>query len=221
MSLSDLLRRAAAVDPVTLACWMISNDRYARGLGQRERMELAGIALTDGAAVAMSMSMPSTDPDALGVSVAYADDEISVAGHIFSADYRPNPPRIRLYTKAIEAIDRGLAEPDIAAIVGTSRSAPVLLAHELYHHLDLARPASLARRHRVTSLRLGPLHLRTELPSLAEIAAGCFAATLLGLHCPPKLLDLLLLWDSDPQRAAAWVEALCGFDANLSRRETV
>lgn len=219
MNLADLLRRAAAVGPVTLACWMIGNDRYARSVDHSERAKLAGIALADGAD--MARSTPSADPEALGASIAYADDEIAVAGHIFSADYRPGPPRIRLYTRAIAAIDRGLAQPGIAAIVGTAQSAPVLLAHELYHHLDLGRPASLTQRHRVTSLKLGPLHLRTELPSLAEIAAGRFAATLLGLHCHPKLLDLLLLWDSDPRRAEAWVSALGAFDANLARTETV
>lgn len=219
MNLGDLLRQAAAVEPTTLACWMIGNDRYARSLGQDERRELAATALADGAD--MARSTPSADPEASGVSVAYDDGEIAIAGHIFSADYRPNPPRIRLYERAIAAIDRGLTRPGVAAIVGTTEAAPVLLAHELYHHLDLARPVSLTQRHRVTSLKLGPLYLRTELPSLAEIAAGRFAATLLGLHCHPKLLDLLLLWDSDPQRAAAWVAALDAFDASLARREAV
>ena len=48
----------------------------------------------------------------------------------------------------------------------------LLLAHEIYHHLDLARPRSLAQRYPITSLKLGSWQLKTEVPAMAEIAAG-------------------------------------------------
>jgi hypothetical protein len=226
-SLSDLVRRVARAEPAALARWMLSNDRYAGRLDGAQIATLAAAALADGEGTAEALRVAKTPAavaalaSGLGISVARDDGEIAVGGHIFSADYRPNPPRIRLYTRALAAIDRGLAEPGVADIVGIASSAPVLLAHEIYHHLDLARPASFTHRHRVTSLRLGPIHLKTELPSLAEIAAGRFAATLLGLHCHPKLLDLLLLWDGDRRRAEAWVAAFGAFDPALIRKETV
>lgn len=209
-SLSDLVRRVASAEPGALPRWMVGNDRYAGRLDESGIRKLAAAALVDGDEAAKALPIgrsPQALASELGISVEHADGEIDVAGHLFSADYRPDPPRIRLYTRALAAIDRGLAAPGVAGIVGTTRAQPVLLAHEIYHHLDLARPATLAQRHRVTTFRLGPLHLKTELPSLAEIAAGRFAATLLGLHCHPKLLDLLLLWDSDPQRARNWAVA--------------
>lgn len=223
----ELVRRATAIEQLALARWMVECDHYARRLGATEQAELAALALADGEEAARALRIGAgpaaveTLAAGLGVSVALDDGEIAVGGHIFCADYRPSPPRIRLYTRAIAAIDRGLARSSIARRLGAARSEPVLLAHELYHHLDLARPASLAQRHRVTSLKLGRLHVRTELPSLAEIAAGRFAATLLGLHCHPKLLDLLLLWDCDPQKASAWVAALDAFDSTFPHMETV
>jgi hypothetical protein len=213
-SLGDLVHRVASADPGALARWMLRNDRYAGRLDEREVGRLAVTAAADGEASARSLGggkSPEALASELGISVDHTSAAIEVAGHLFSADYRANPPRIRLYTRALAAIDRGLADPGVAEIVGTTSARPVLLAHEIYHHLDLARPATLARQHRVTTLRLGPLHLKTELPSLAEIAAGRFAATLLGLHCHPKLLDLLLLWDMNPQRAGAWAAAFCAF----------
>jgi hypothetical protein len=226
-SLSDLVRRVASAEQGALSRWMMSNDRYASRLNEGEIQVLAASALTDGedAAKAMRIDRSPAAIEALaselGICVEQADGEIDVAGYFFSADYRPNPPRVRLYTRALEAIDRGLAQTRVAQIIGAERARPVLLAHEIYHHLDLLRPTTLKQRHRVTSLHLGPLHLRTELPSLAEVAAGSFAATLLGLHCHPKLLDLLLLWDSDPQRARAWVEAFGAFAPRLIHTETV
>lgn len=226
-SLSDLVRRAASAEPGTISRWMVSNDRYAGRLNEKEIRVLAASALADGedAAKAVQIERSPATIEALaselGISVEQADGEIDVAGHLFSADYRPNPPRVRLYTRALAAIDRGLAETRVAQIIGATRALPVLLAHEIYHHLDLVRPTTLTQRHRVTSLQLGPLHLKTELPTLAEVAAGRFAATLLGLHCHPKLLDLLLLWDSDPQRARAWVEAFGAFAPRLIPKETV
>jgi hypothetical protein len=225
--LSDLVRRVAAAEPGALARWIVSNDRYAGRLGDKEIRVLTAAALADGedAAKAVQIGQSPTAIEAfasgLGIAVEQAEGEIDVAGHLFSADYRPNPPRVRLYTRALAAIDRGLAQMGVAQIIGTTRALPVLLAHEIYHHVDLARPATLTQRHRVTSLQLGPLHLKTELRSLAEVAAGQFAATLLGLHCHPKLLDLLLLWDYDPQRAQAWVEAFRTFAPRLIQEETV
>jgi hypothetical protein len=226
-SLSDLVCRVASAEPEALSRWMVSNDRYAGRLNKTEIHVLAASALADGedAAKVVQIDRSPTAIEALaselGIFVEQAGGEIDVAGHIFSADYRPNPPRVRLYTRALAAIDRGLAETRVAQIIGATRALPVLLAHEIYHHLDLARPTTLTQRHRVTSLQLGPLQLKTELPSLAEVAAGSFAATLLGLHCHPKLLDLLLLWDSDPQRAQAWVEAFGAFAPRLIPKELV
>ena len=219
-SLYELVRRVASVEPDALPRWMVGNDRYAGRLDEDEIGRLAAAALADGEEAAMALragKSPEALASELGISVGYADAAIDVAGHLFSADYRPNPPRIRLYTRALTAIDRGLAAPGVAEVVGATRAQPVLLAHEIYHHLDLARPTTLAQRHRITSFRLGPLHLKTELPSLAEIAAGRFAATLLGLHCHPKLLDLLLLWDSDPEWARNWVAAFESFVLPLRR----
>jgi hypothetical protein len=211
-NLSDLVRRVASADPDALARWMLRNDRYAGRLHEREVDRLVAAALADGEQAAIAMP-PGKSPDALavelGIAVSHTEAAIDMAGHLFSADYSPHPPRIRLYTRALAAIDLGLTAPGVARIVGAKQARPVLLAHEIYHHLDLARPITLAGRHRITTLRLGPLHLRTELPSLAEIAAGRFAATLLGLNCHPKLLDLLLLWNMSPQRAGAWAAAFC------------
>jgi len=108
-----------------------------------------------------------------------------------------------------------------AGVAKPKFSAPVLLAHEIYHHLDLARPRSLAQRYPITSLKLGSWQLKTEVPAMAEIAAGRFAASLLGLRCHPKLLDLLLLWDSDPRRASAWTGALEAFSPACALKETL
>jgi hypothetical protein len=214
MSLSDLVRRVAAVEASALPRWMVGNDRYAGRLDGPESGRLAAAALADGDALALSLGSarrPEALVPELGISIEYTDAAIDVAGHLFSADYRPGPPRIRLYTRALVAIDRGLAVPGVAETVGTASAQDVLLAHEIYHHLDLGRPVTLGRRHRVTSLRLGPLHIRTDLPSLAEVAAGRFAATLLGLNCHAKLLDILMLWESDPERARVWAAAFCAF----------
>ena len=223
-ALHGLVVRAASVDDVRLALWMLGNDRYAHRLDDGAKTALAVAALADGQALAKTArigSQPAALAAELGLAVAYDDGEIAVAGQIFCADYRPKPPRIRLYTRALAAIDRCLAIPGVADTLGTALSTPVLLAHEIYHHLDLARPRSLAQRYPITSLKLGSWQLKTEVPAMAEIAAGRFAATLLGLHCHPKLLDLLLLWDSDPRRASAWTGALEAFDPTCALKETL
>ncbi len=226
-SIGDLVRRVASVEPSVLPRWMVSNDRYASRLDEREIRALAASALADGEDAAKGVQVNSSPAaieglaSELGITVEKTDDEIDVAGHLFAADYLSNPPHIRLYKRALAAIDRGLSETQVTQTIGATHALPVLLAHEIYHHLDLIRPTTLTQRHRVTTLQLGPVHFRTELPSLAEVAAGSFAATLLGLHCHPKLLDLLLLWDSGPLRAHAWVDAVGAFALRLGQTESV
>jgi len=52
---------------------------------------------------------------------------------------------------------RSWPKPVLADRFGITASAPVFVAHELYHHVELTRAAPrLGRQHAVSVLRLGP-----------------------------------------------------------------
>ena len=125
------------------------------------------------------------------------------------ADYVVRPPRIRLYARPIARLDRHLGDYPDRDRLGDGGTRPVFVAHELFHHLEGLDPArALARRQRVATWTVGPLRLTTSLASLAEIAAGAFAQSLLGLRHHPKLLDVVALFDGDPVAAERLVGRL-------------
>jgi hypothetical protein len=75
-------------------------------------------------------------------------------------------------------------------LLGEATVEDVLIAHELYHHLEATRAVTpIARRHQATLFQIGKWRWRTGIAALAEIAAGAFAQGLLGLPCHPKVLD--------------------------------
>jgi hypothetical protein len=89
----------------------------------------------------------------------------------------------------------------------------MLIAHELYHHLDATGPAPLlARRHRVTLLALGRWRWTSGLTSLSEIAAGAFAQRLLSLRWHARFFDLITVHSVRPAAASRLAAALRGGD---------
>jgi hypothetical protein len=113
----------------------------------------------------------------------------------------------------MDEANRLLRENDLAGLLGIDDLVPVHLAHELYHHLDAKHLTSGTAGFRVTTLRLGPLRLRTGLPSLCEIAADRFALSLLGLKVPPKALTFVTIHAHNPDYAWQLMERLRGFPA--------
>jgi hypothetical protein len=164
-------------DSAELGRLILEADPQYRRIASGAADALVAASLADGRALAAAME--SRDPRALAASrgIAIVEAEADDFGTtLVLADWRPG--RITLYRAALERMSR-LAGFDVA---------PVYIAHELYHHLDAARPIPLARRHRVRILGLWT----SGLVSLPEIAAGAFAQALLDLPWHPKWLELRL-----------------------------
>jgi hypothetical protein len=163
--------------PEALARLVLEADPQFRRIRPGDVDPLIAAALADGAALAAAME--SRNPRALaaarGIAVVDAE-EADFGTTLVLADWRAG--RITLY---------GAALARLSAVAGFDVT-PVYVAHELYHHLDAARPDPLARRHRVRIL--GPW--TSGLAALGEIAAGAFAQALLELPWHPKWLELRL-----------------------------
>jgi hypothetical protein len=162
---------------------ILEADPQFRRIPPTEIDDLIGAALADGRALADEME--SRDPRALAASrdieIVEKESE-NFATTIVLADWRPG--RITLYRDPVARL---------SALAGFDM-LPVYIAHELYHHLDIARPVPLARQHRVRVLGLWT----NGLAALPEIAAGAFAQTLLELPWHPKWLELKLARSDSP-----------------------
>lgn len=206
---AQLLAAAAPwAAPRALGLLLLREDPQFARVASGQRDALIDAALEDGRRMADSISGRwGNGPDAIarrcGVCVSESSIDQGWGTAVVYAQYTDRPPRITLFRPAIERMQRGLAQPGVRHIAGIAQAQPVLLAHELYHHFDAVRDdPPLARRHRVTLLRLGPWRWTSGLVSLAEIAAGAFAQRLLGLRWHPKFFDLITVYDVNPAAAA-------------------
>jgi len=190
------LREASAASPEALGLLMLESDLHATRLDEPARRAAVSAALADGTATARDFRKrfaglsPREIADRLGIPVVAVDDDPMVASIWRFAEYRPRPPKIILYARGLEPLDRALSGNLASRMLGTATTEDVFVAHELYHHAEATRrEVPIARRHQATLFRIGNWRWRTGIATLSEIAAGSFAQALLGLPCHPKALD--------------------------------
>lgn len=70
----------------------------------------------------------------------------------------------------------------------------VVLAHEIFHHIEATKKEIPINSFHIDLWKLGPYTHRSRLICSGEIAGMAFAKTLLNLHFCPNTLDVLLLY---------------------------
>lgn len=88
-----------------------------------------------------------------------------------------------------------------------------LLAHEIFHFLEMRDNTLFTRTETVETLRIGPVRRTSGIRSLGEIAAMQFAQTILGLDYSPFLMDILLLYPKEPKAAGQLYEEVAAIAA--------
>jgi len=187
-----------AATTTALGLAALSRDVQFHRIPEPERGELVEQALRDGWCLAQHASQqwggdPFVVADRRKVPIVESHGEAGFGSTVIYAEYAVSPPSITLYAPAIRRLDALIARQSRFDL-GIERTAPVFLAHELYHHFDCMRgKEALIHRHRVSIMKLGRWTWTAGLSTLPEIAAGAFAQQLLGLPFHPKHLDRLLL----------------------------
>ncbi len=136
----------------------------------------------------------------LNVPIRASQEDAGWGSTFVFAQYQTHPVSITVFEPAIEKIERVLREVGMDIWLRDCDLRAIFIAHELYHHLESSSLAtSLSGRYRVRLLRIGPWCWRGGLASLDEIGAGAFAQALLGLPRHPRILDMLCIYDADPE----------------------
>lgn len=182
--------------PDRLGASMLATDRMYPRIAVADRAKLVALALQDGATLAEEIRARwGDDPDAIaarsGIPVIDSAEDADYGSTAVFAEYLEGPARIVLYRGAIARFAEAVEACGLVSLPCPVRS--VLLAHELYHHFDCTgSQPPIARRHRVTLVAVGPWRWTSGIASLAEIAAGAFAQTLLHLPIHPHFLDRVM-----------------------------
>lgn len=196
LTAADAPRLTDGASPEALGLLLLEADPHARRLDRATQLAAVSDALADGIAAAGNLRarFPASRPERiareLGLPVETTDDDPMVGSIWRFAEYRPKPPRIVLYRRGLSPLE----STHTAHLLGEATPQDVFIAHELYHHIEATRPeAPIARRYQSTLFRIGTWHWRTGIATLAEIAAGTFAQSLLDLPCHPKVLDFVVV----------------------------
>jgi len=150
------------VEPQALGLLQLRDDTQYRRIPVKHRVELVEAALEDGRSLAgWTRDLWGSDPMSIAmrcnVPVILSEEDAGFGSTIVHAEYRTRPRSITLYLPAIRHLDRLVLEQDGQARLGIDQTAPVFLAHELYHHFECTRgSAPLSRQYRVRLFGIGP-----------------------------------------------------------------
>jgi hypothetical protein len=74
----------------------------------------------------------------------------------------------------------------------SDRLLKLVVAHELFHHLEAERVGEVYRRFKFPVWQLGPFRVERRIKGLSDVAAQAFTERLLGLEISPSVFDYLL-----------------------------
>ena len=93
----------------------------------------------------------------------------------------------------------------------------LLLAHELFHVLQVQNPDLYVNEKHIQLRKIGGFRQMSRLVSLEDVAAMSFAKEMLKLQVSPFVYDVLMLLPNFPEQA----ESLFGMIMNISSQPTV
>jgi hypothetical protein len=146
----------------------------------------------------------------LSVPVEKSAEDPKVGWRYRRSGYQNRPPKIRIYVRAIDDLGRTVSRWGLSDVF----SAPLqrmLLAHELYHHLENTSLGSASRRYPLERKIWGLLTLPRRVSALDEIAAHSFVQELCDLAMAPAVLDLLTVHDT-PKKTASLLRKMDRLD---------
>jgi hypothetical protein len=128
---------------------------------------------------------------ACGVALHEDEGEPRSGPFVHHAVYTAPPPRITLYRRCVDPLERLVEALDLRRALGSVTVKEVVLAHELCHHLLEAEGAPAAVRPSVVTFALGAWRRRAVVRAVEEIAAGGFAGAWCGVEWAPAVVDAL------------------------------
>ena len=191
----------------------LRHDPFFGRLPQGSEEVAIGVALSAGQQaadriVAQHGQSPDRIVSALHVKVTWSDTYLQTGKAVLFSEYGGRPPSITLYRRSINEANDLIREHGLSDLLGLGDITPVHLTHEVYHHLEMRKLTEGTRDYRIETLSLGPIRLRTGLPSLSEIAANRFAMAVLRINVPVKAIEFITIYRYNPEYAWQLLEEL-------------
>lgn len=138
----------------------------------------------------------------LKIAITYGEEE-QIGNRLLFALYDPDQG-VLLMKKPIEKFE-ALAT---AQQLTTADITEVLLAHELFHHLESHDDSLYTQTEKIQLWQLLGYRHRSAIRALSEIAAMAFAQKLLGLDYSPYVYEVMMVWPYAQAQVAAQLREL-------------
>lgn len=144
----------------------------------------------------------------LGVKVDFPDMPQSTERVLF-AEFR-EPDKVHIYMDGVRKGRVLLSEPGVPhALTGQLDIAKLLIGHELFHWVEEQYKKEIwTRTYKIELWAPGPLHNRSGVGVLGEIAAMSFTKTLNNLPYSPYVMDAFLVYGYSPEAASGLYEEM-------------
>jgi hypothetical protein len=122
--------------------------------------------------------IPSELAVRLNISLQEIDEGIILPEYKVYSEYISNQRRILLYKDMI------LSKVDMERVHchNYKQIRELFIAHETFHHIECHYKGLTSKKQKITTLKIGPLHVSSGIRALCEIAAHSFTKAMLQME---------------------------------------
>ncbi len=174
---------------LALAYLELAKDNIFQKLPEEEKNKLIRevLAIGDEAASWVTAEYGTDDPRKIAVKMG-----LKIFGeekkNLDRSEYRREKKEIVISRKFHEKLLREVQSKELS-----ERLLKLVVAHELFHHLEAERIGEVYKRYKFKTFQLGPVVIEKEVKGLSDVAAQAFTHTLLKLEVSPQVFDYLVL----------------------------
>ena len=172
---------------IALAFMELSKDKTFTNLTDEHKLKLVREVLAIGDEVAnwVMAEYGSNDPRKVAIKMGvkiFGENGNKGKG----TEYRKESKEIIVYRSFHEKLIEKVQAPELS-----ENLLKFLVAHELFHHLEMSRIGEIFKRYKFRVWSMGPFSKEKFIKGLSRVSAHAFTWTLLGLEISPQVFDYL------------------------------
>ena len=175
---------------VALAYIELARDKTFQKLSEEQKFKLVKEVLDIGTEVAdwvlseYGINDPRKIAAKMGVKVF--GEEQRGRGRVKGSEYRKEKKEIVIYRNFHERLLREVRSRELS-----EHLLKFIVAHELFHHLEVNRIGEVYKRFKFPVWKIGPYVKEGYVMGLSDVAAQAFTQRILGLEILPETFDYL------------------------------
>ncbi|MGG7058855.1 hypothetical protein ACQPUY_02800 [Clostridium nigeriense] len=138
------------------------------------------------------------------------EDSNGTESYIMFACYN-SPNKITIFKRNKMLVEEFIKENKLNNKLEYIDVESMLLAHELFHHIEENNKDIYTKNEKVVLWKIGKYKYKSGLVCIGEIAAMAFAKELLSINYNPYVFDVLMLYPHDENKANELYKEIEGF----------